>query len=51
MTDHRYMYPRVTELRELRPSAHTAKTMRQPSPRPSQRALVEASLIHVPATR
>jgi hypothetical protein len=51
MTDHRYMYPRVTELRELRPTKPTLPPVRQPTRRPSQRRLVEMSLLRVPEAR
>jgi hypothetical protein len=51
MTDHRYMYPRVTELRELRPVPPSVPSSRHAAPRPSQRRLVQMSLLRVPEAR
>ena len=47
MSNHRYTYPRVTELTELRLGTTTTPEARQNAPRTSQRRLVESSLLRV----
>jgi hypothetical protein len=51
MTNHHYMFPRVTEVREVRPSTPLVAPVRRAATRASQRRLVELSLIRVPKLR